>query len=72
MNMSYSVAEFGTSFIVSSVLSEVLSLDNLWTALITFAISLITVAGGELIKFVVAYLKKKTNDIESTDKKEEK
>lgn len=49
--------------------------DPLITALIGFGVSLVTMAGGELIKFLVAYFKKKTQDLnvkqESDEEKKE-
>ena len=41
----------------------------LLTALITFGVSIVTMVGGELIKYLVALLKKKREDLE---KKEDK
>lgn len=41
----------------------------LLTALITFGVSLVTMVGGELVKYLVAYFKKKREELE---KKEEK
>lgn len=51
------------------IISEVANLNLLWTALITFGTSLITLVGAEVIKFLVAFFKKKTKDLE--EKKEE-
>ena len=58
------VVACSTSFIVS----EAANLDTLWTALITFAVTVVTMVGGEVIKFLVAFFKKKTHDIEKEDK----
>lgn len=43
----------------------------LLTALITFGVSIVTMVGGELIKFLVAFLKKKREDLEKKDKDKE-
>lgn len=59
-----SVVACSTSFVVS----EAANLDTLWTALITFAVTVVTMVGGEVIKFLVAFFKKKTQDIEKEDK----
>lgn len=67
--MNTSLIEVGVSTIASTSVATAVGADTLLTALITFGISLITVVGGELIKFLVAYLKKKREDIEG--KKEE-
>ena len=39
----------------------------LLTALITFGVSIVTMVGGELIKYLVALLKKKREDLEKKD-----
>lgn len=62
--------EVGVATTTSFVVAESLKLDNLWTALITFGISLVTMVGGELIKFLVAYFKKKTKSLEDEEEKE--
>ena len=56
----------------TTIISTAMNLDSLLTALIGFGTALITVVGGELIKFLVAYFKKKTENLEKTeeDKKE--
>ena len=41
----------------------------LLTALITLGVSIVTMVGGEVVKFLVAYFKKKTKDL-NEDKKE--
>lgn len=48
-----------------------ISAEPLLTALIAFGISLITVAGGELIKFLTAWLKSKREKIEKGDIEDE-
>lgn len=52
------------SFIVSCVASfaiaENIDTSPLYTALITFGVSFITMIGGELIKFIVTFFKAKT------------
>lgn len=65
------LAEVGVATTTSLIVAESIGADNLITALITFGISVITVVGGELIKFLVAFFKKKTNELEQKDKKEE-
>ena len=65
------LTEIGVATTSSLIVCESIGADNLITALITFGISVITVVGGELIKFLVAFFKKKTNDLENKNKKEE-
>lgn len=57
----------GTSLAVATSVNA----EPLLTALITFGVSLVTIVGGELVKFLVAYLKKKTSDL-NKDKEKEK
>lgn len=45
--------------------------EPLLTALIGLAISIVTLVGGELVKFLVVYFKKKTKDIEDPEGKQE-
>lgn len=58
----------GTSLAVATSVNA----EPLLTALITFGVSLVTIVGGELVKFLVAYLKKKTSDLNKDDKEKEK
>lgn len=61
------VSTVSTTAIATSVNAE-----PLLTALIGFGVSLVTMVGGELVKFLVSYLKKKREDIErKEDKKDE-
>ena len=63
MNSAILLGEVAVSTGTSLAVATSVNADQLLTALITFGVSLITMAGGELIKFLVAYLKKKTNDL---------
>ena len=63
------IIELGVATTTSFAICSSVSTDNLLTALITFGVSLITLVGGELIKYLVELFKKKTKDLE---KKEEK
>ena len=57
--MTSTLIEVGVATTSSVIVAEALQLDSLWTALISFAVSLVTIVGGELIKFLLAYFKKK-------------
>lgn len=46
-------------------------LEPLITAVIAFGISLVTVVGGEFVKYLVAFLKKKREDLNKDDKVQE-
>ena len=57
------VTELAVSTGTSMAVATSVNAEPFLTALITFGVSLVTLVGGELIKFLVAYLKKKTNDL---------
>lgn len=62
--MNSFLAKLGIATTSAIIITEVVNLDYLWTALITFAVSLITLAGGEFVKYLVALFKKKTKELE--------
>lgn len=71
--MTSVLAKLGVAIPTSVIVAESLELNSLWTALVSFAVSIVTIVGGELIKFLVAWFKKKTQDIEkSSDKPKDK
>lgn len=59
--------ELATSVGVSSIVSNAINAEPLLTALITFGVSIVTLVGGELIKFLIAYLQRKTNEQKRKD-----
>lgn len=72
MNTILPIAEVAISGTVTTVVSTAVSADGLLTALIGFGTALVTVVGGELIKFLVAWFKKKTDNLnKEEDKKDE-
>ena len=70
--MNSFLAKLGISTTSAIIITEAVNLDYLWTALITFAVSLITLAGGELVKYLVAFFKKKTKDLENESEEKDK
>ena len=69
--MSSFLVELGVAVPTSMAIATNVSVEPLITALITFGVSVVTLVGGEVIKWLVAFFKKKTQDIEnSKDKKE--
>lgn len=75
MNNAYIISgELATSTIASTAVATSINAEPLLTALITFGVSLVTLAGGELVKFLVTYLQKKTKQLkdEAEDKGDEK
>lgn len=76
--MSSAVIEVGIAAATSTVVSTAVDASPLLTALISLGVTIVTVVGAELVKFLVAFFKKKTEELEgkkSEDKnykKEEK
>ena len=60
------VATATTTAVATSVNAE-----PLLTALIGLGVSIVTMVGGELVKFLVAYFKKKTKDLNPEEDKQE-
>lgn len=65
------VTELAVSTGTSLAVATSVDATPLLTALITFGVSLVTIVGGELIKFLVVYLKKKTNDLKEGEGEKE-
>lgn len=61
------VATATTTAVATSVNAE-----PLLTALIGLGVSIVTMVGGELVKFLVAYFKKKTKDLNPDEPEEDK
>ena len=53
---------------VTTAVSVSVNADPLITALIGFGVSLVTMAGGELVKYLVAFFKAKREKLEKGDK----
>lgn len=68
-NFSIASVEVGIATIGSSIITSqsAVTLEPLYTALITFGVSVVTIVGGEIIKWLVAYFKKKTQEIEGKE-----
>lgn len=69
INTAYAVGELAVSVTSSTAIATSVDASPLLTALITFGVSIVTLVGGELIKFLVAYFKKKTDELEKPKKK---
>ena len=67
MNSAVVFTELAVSTGTSMAVATSVDATPLLTALITFGVSLVTIVGGELIKFLVAFLKKKTNDLKGQE-----
>ena len=71
-NATITTLQIGGSALVSTAIATGINAEPLITALITFAVSLITLVGTELVKYLVSFLKKKRQDIEDKLKEEYK
>ena len=69
--MNEALVKLGASFGISSAICITENTQPIITAVITFAVSLVSVVGGELIKLLVAYLKNKRSKYENEDKKDD-
>ena len=58
-SVTLTLSELAVSSSVSFAVSQSANFDTLTTALTTFGVSLITIAGGELIKVIVSFLQSK-------------
>ena len=56
-----------TSTVATTVVATSINAEPLLTALIGFGVSVVTMVGGEAIKFAVAWLKKKREDVEGKE-----
>lgn len=72
MNNSFLMGELVASTSASTIIATSVDASPLLTALITFGVSLVSIVGGELIKFLVAYLKKKTENLKEDEEKEDR
>lgn len=68
------VGEIAFSTATTTMVATSVNAEPLLTALIGLGVSIVTMVGGELVKFLVAFFKKKTKDLsgdEPEDKKKE-
>ena len=65
--MNTTVIEVGVSTAASTSVALAVNAEPLLTALITLGVSLVTVVGTELVKYLTAWLKKKREDIDKED-----
>ena len=72
MTNGYFIGELLTATGVSTAISMTVNTEPLITALITFGVTLVTMAGGELVKFLVAFLKNKTEKYSKPEEKNKK
>ena len=68
--MNTTVIEVGVSTGASLGVAMAVNAEPLLTALITLGVSLVTVVGTELVKFLTAWLKKKREALEKEEQKD--
>lgn len=64
-------SEIAVSSVTSGTIAYAVDASPLLTALITFGVSIVTLVGGEIVKYLVAYFKKKTKELTDEDGKDE-
>lgn len=63
MNNVLLTSEIAVSSVASGTIAYAVDASPLLTALITFGVSIVTLVGGEIVKYLVAYFKKKTKEL---------
>lgn len=67
VNVGLALAEIGVATTTSTVVATSVDASPLLTALISLGVTIVTVVGSELVKFLVAFFKKKTAELEKKD-----
>lgn len=76
--ISTAIIEVGVATVTSTAVATSVDASPLLTALISLGVTIVTVVGAELVKFLVAFFKKKTDELnkdkenKTDEKKEEK
>ena len=72
MNTAILGSELVVATATTSIVATSVDANPLLTALIGFGVSLVTMVGGELVKFLVAFFKKKTQDVSGKEEEKDK
>ena len=72
METAILLGEVAFSTATTSIVATSVDASPLLTALIGLGVSIVTMVGGELVKFLVAFFKKKTNDLQEPEDKQDK
>ena len=62
------IIEVGVAATASTVVATSVDASPLLTALISLGVTIVTVVGAEVVKFLVAFFKKKTEELENKSK----
>ena len=65
------LGEVAFSTATTTAVATSVNAEPLLTALIGLGVSIVTMVGGELVKFLVAFFKKKTKDLQEPEGKQE-
>ncbi|MBO7692513.1 MAG: hypothetical protein J6T10_07780 [Methanobrevibacter sp.] len=72
METAILLGEVAFSTATTSIVATSVDASPLLTALIGLGVSIVTMVGGELVKFLVAFFKKKTKDLQEPEDKQDK
>lgn len=70
METAFLLGEVAFSTATTSIVATSVDASPLLTALIGLGVSVVTMVGGEVVKFLVAFFKKKTKELQEPDDKE--
>lgn len=71
METAFVLGELAISTATTTAVATSVNAEPLLTALIGLGVSIVTMVGGELVKFLVAFFKKKTKELQETEGKQE-
>ena len=66
------LGEVAFSTATTATVATSVNAEPLLTALIGLGVSIVTMVGGELVKFLVAFFKKKTKNLQEPEEKQDK
>lgn len=72
METAVILGEVAFSTATTSIVATSVDASPLLTALIGLGVSIVTMVGGELVKFLVAFFKKKTKDLQEPEDNQDK
>lgn len=68
-NVNIAAIEVGVAATTGTTIATAVDASPLLTALISLGVAIVTVVGAELVKFLAAFFKKKTEELEGKDSK---
>ena len=72
MEGAFVLGEVAVATATTSIVATSVNAEPLLTALIGLGVSIVTMVGGELVKFLVAFFKKKTKELQDPEDKDKK